>query len=60
MTDHVEMNRRNWDERAAIHARDITGTYQLDQFRAGETRFTRLKRPNLADRFELDKSYRSI
>jgi len=26
-TDHVEMNRRNWDERAAIHARDTTGDY---------------------------------
>lgn len=36
MTDHVETNRRNWDERAAIHARDSTGDYMLDRFRAGE------------------------
>jgi len=36
MTDHVEMNRQNWDERAAIHARDSSGDYMLDRFRAGE------------------------
>ena len=36
MTDDVEINRRNWDERAAIHARDTTGDYMLDRFRAGE------------------------
>jgi SAM-dependent methyltransferase len=36
MTDYVEINRRNWDERAAIHARDTTGSYRLDRFRAGE------------------------
>ena len=36
MTDHIEINRRNWDERASIHARDTTGDYMLDRFRAGE------------------------
>jgi hypothetical protein len=36
MTDPIEINRRSWDERAAIHARDITGDYRLDRFRAGE------------------------
>jgi SAM-dependent methyltransferase len=36
MTDYIEINRRNWNERAAIHARDITGDYMLDRFRAGE------------------------
>ncbi len=36
MTDPVEINRRNWDERATIHARDTTGDYMLDRFRAGE------------------------
>jgi SAM-dependent methyltransferase len=35
MTDHFAINRRNWDERAAIHARDATGDYVLDRFRAG-------------------------
>jgi hypothetical protein len=36
MPDPIETNRRNWDERAAIHARDATGHYRLDRFRAGE------------------------
>src|SRR5258708_7805782 len=36
MEDPIEINRRNWDERALIHARDSTGDYMLDRFRAGE------------------------
>ena len=36
MPDPIEINRRNWDERAAIHARDTTGDYMLARFRAGE------------------------
>jgi hypothetical protein len=36
MDNPFEINRRNWDERAAIHARDSTGDYRLDRFRAGE------------------------
>jgi SAM-dependent methyltransferase len=36
MADPIEINRRSWDERAAIHARDTTGFYSLDRFRAGE------------------------
>jgi hypothetical protein len=36
MNEPTEMNRRNWDERAAIHARDRTGDYMLDRFRADE------------------------
>ena len=36
MADPIEINRRNWDERAAIHARDTTGVYMLDRFRAGD------------------------
>ena len=36
MVDPIAVNRRNWDERAAIHARDTTGEYMLDCFRAGE------------------------
>jgi hypothetical protein len=48
MTDHLDINRRNWDERAAIHARDVTGDYLLDRFRAARTRCLRSKRPNSA------------
>ena len=36
MTDHIDVNLRNWEERAAIHARDVAGGYRLDRFRAGE------------------------
>jgi SAM-dependent methyltransferase len=36
MTDYLDINRRNWDERTAIHARDATGDYMLERFRAGE------------------------
>jgi 2-polyprenyl-3-methyl-5-hydroxy-6-metoxy-1,4-benzoquinol methylase len=36
MPDPIELNRLNWDERAAIHGRDATGDYLLDRFRAGE------------------------
>lgn len=36
MNDAIEINRRNWNERAIIHTRDTTGDYMLDRFRAGE------------------------
>jgi SAM-dependent methyltransferase len=36
LRDPIAVNRLNWDERAIIHARDVTGTYMLDRFRAGE------------------------
>ena len=36
MIDPIDADRRNWDERAAIHARDATGAKMLDRFRAGE------------------------
>ena len=49
MTDHVEMNRRNWDERAAIHARDATGDYMLDRFRAGEDALHAIEATELGD-----------
>src|SRR5260370_29955949 len=49
MTDHVEVNRRNWDERAAIHARDATGDYMLDRFRAGEDALHAIEATELGD-----------
>ncbi len=49
MTDHVDMNRRNWDERAAIHARDTTGDYMLDRFRAGEDALHAIEATELGD-----------
>jgi hypothetical protein len=38
MTDPIDINRRNWDERVRIHARDTTGFYGLDRLPAGEER----------------------
>lgn len=49
MTDPIEMNRRNWDERAAIHARDSTGDYMLDRFRAGEDALHEIEAAELGD-----------
>jgi SAM-dependent methyltransferase len=49
MTDPVEMNRRNWDERAAIHARDSNGDYMLDRFRAGEDALHSIEAAELGD-----------
>jgi SAM-dependent methyltransferase len=49
MTDPIEINRRNWDERAIIHARDVTGFYGLDRVRSGADRFHSLESAELGD-----------
>jgi SAM-dependent methyltransferase len=49
MTDHFDINRRNWDERAAIHACDTTGDYMLDRFRAGEDVLHAIEAAELGD-----------
>jgi SAM-dependent methyltransferase len=49
MDDYVEINRRNWDERAAIHARDSTGDYMLDRFCAGEDALHAIEAAELGD-----------
>jgi 2-polyprenyl-3-methyl-5-hydroxy-6-metoxy-1,4-benzoquinol methylase len=49
MTDPIAINRRNWDERAAIHARDSTGAYRLDRFRAGEDILHAIEAAELGD-----------
>src|SRR5215468_3344139 len=49
MTDAIEINRRNWNERAAIHARDTTGDYMLDRFRAGEDALHAVEAAELGD-----------
>jgi hypothetical protein len=48
MVDPIEANRRNWDERATIHARDTTGDYMLDRFRRVRTLSMPSKPPNSA------------
>jgi SAM-dependent methyltransferase len=49
MTDPIEINRRNWDERVAIHSRDATGDYMLDRFRAGEDALHHIEAAELGD-----------
>src|SRR5947207_268209 len=49
MTDAIEINRRSWDERAGIHARDSTGDYMLDRFRAGEDALHEIDAAELGD-----------
>ena len=49
MTDPIEINSRNWDERATIHARDTTGDYMLDRFRAGEDALHTIEATELGD-----------
>src|SRR5215467_16277396 len=49
MADPIDINRRNWDERAIIHARDTTGDYMLDRFRAGEDALHDIEAAELGD-----------
>jgi SAM-dependent methyltransferase len=49
MINSIEINRRNWDERAIIHARDITGEYALDRFRAGDDTLHLIEAMELGD-----------
>src|SRR3954466_1356138 len=49
MTDYLDINRRNWDERAAIHARDATCDYMLDRFRDGEDALHGIEAAELGD-----------
>jgi SAM-dependent methyltransferase len=49
MSDPIDVNRRSWDERAAIHARDTTGFYALDCFRAGESPLNGIEAAELGD-----------
>src|SRR3954447_18107524 len=49
MNDHIQINLQNWEERASIHARDTTGNYMLDQFRAGEDALHAIEAAELGD-----------
>jgi hypothetical protein len=49
MVDPIDVNRRNWDERATIHPRDTTGDYMLDRFRAGEDALHAIEAAELGD-----------
>jgi SAM-dependent methyltransferase len=49
LTDPIDINRRNWDERATIHARDTTGDYMLKRFLAGEDALHEIEAAELGD-----------
>jgi 2-polyprenyl-3-methyl-5-hydroxy-6-metoxy-1,4-benzoquinol methylase len=49
MTDAIDINLLNWEERAAIHARDAAGDYMLDRFRAGEDSLHAIEASELGD-----------
>jgi len=49
MSDPIAINRLNWDERAVIHARDATGDYMLERFRAGEDALQAIEAAELGD-----------
>jgi len=49
VVDPLDVNRRNWDERASIHARDSTGDYMLDKFRRGEDALHQVEAEELGD-----------
>ena len=49
MTDHIEINLLNWEERAAIHAQDTTGDYMLARFRAGEDSLYAIEASEIGD-----------
>src|SRR5690349_19663550 len=49
MTGPIEINLKNWEERASIHARDTTGDYMLGRFRAGEDSLHAIEAAELGD-----------
>jgi 2-polyprenyl-3-methyl-5-hydroxy-6-metoxy-1,4-benzoquinol methylase len=49
MSDHIDINLLNWEERAAIHAQDTTGAYMLGRFRAGEDSLHAIEAAELGD-----------
>ena len=49
MTDPIDIHRRTWDERVAIHSRDTTRDDMLDRFRAGDDALHDVEAPELGD-----------
>jgi SAM-dependent methyltransferase len=49
MEDPFEINRRNWEDRAAIHLRDTTGFYNIAGFLAGEDTLTPIEAAEIGD-----------
>jgi SAM-dependent methyltransferase len=47
--EYSAANRRNWDERVAIHRRDATGFYAVERFLAGEKRLHAIESGELGE-----------
>jgi 2-polyprenyl-3-methyl-5-hydroxy-6-metoxy-1,4-benzoquinol methylase len=49
MNDPIEINRRNWDERATVHAQEVLGEVMLARLRAGEDMLLGIEAAELGD-----------
>jgi SAM-dependent methyltransferase len=49
MNDPIEINRRNWDERATVHAQEVLGEDMLARLRAGEDTLLGIEAAELDD-----------
>src|SRR6478672_11109815 len=49
MNDPIEINRRNWDERATVHAQEVLGEDMLARLRAGEDMLLGIEAAELGD-----------
>jgi SAM-dependent methyltransferase len=49
MDDPIQINRRNWDERATVHAREVLGEDMLARLRAGEDMLLAIEVAELGD-----------
>ncbi|MFZ1990917.1 MAG: class I SAM-dependent methyltransferase [Alphaproteobacteria bacterium] len=54
MTDQMEINRRNWNSRVAIHVRDATGSYDLKGFKRGADKLHAIEAGEIGDVSGLD------
>jgi len=49
VTDYLAINRRNWDERAAIHVKDEAGGYRVNAFLAGADNLHDIEHAEIGD-----------
>jgi SAM-dependent methyltransferase len=47
--EHLEANRLNWDDRAALHASDTTGSYRIGKVMAGGSSLHQLETSEIGD-----------
>lgn len=47
--DYVTVNRSNWNERARLHARDVTGSYQVEAFKQGASSLHAIEAGEIGD-----------